>query len=144
VCLVISRSAGCRNRATAAETTEMNRMRWVGEGDIWDLDMSTPVTLEGTARAVPDDPLPLGLSRGTRLSRPKQVEFFHRFMASPLIPSFSPIRPNTGDGGGGGFSLQRVLTLPFSNNWYTSPNSKILTFFFSDTFGESSIIILFL
>jgi len=118
--LVISRSAGCRNRATAAETTEMNRMRWVGEGDIWDLDMSTPVTLEGTARAVPDDPLPLGLSRGTRLSRPKQVEFFHRFMASPLIPSFSPIRPNTGDGGGGGFSLQRVLTLPFSNNWLVS------------------------
>ncbi|XP_010486226.1 PREDICTED: protein TRIGALACTOSYLDIACYLGLYCEROL 4, chloroplastic-like isoform X2 [Camelina sativa] len=99
----------------------MNRLRWVAEGDIWDLDMSTPVTLEATARAVSDDPLPLGVSRGTHLSRSKQVEFFHRFMAAPLIPSFSSIRSNTGDGGGdGGFSLQRVLTLPFSNNWFVS------------------------
>ncbi|KFK38082.1 hypothetical protein AALP_AA3G067200 [Arabis alpina] len=93
----------------------MNRLRWVGEGDIWELDMSTPLTLEATARAVSDDPLPLGLSRGTLLSRPKQAEFFHRFMATPLIPSFSSLRHD-----GGGFSLQRVLTLPFSNNWFVS------------------------
>ncbi|KAL1211911.1 Protein TRIGALACTOSYLDIACYLGLYCEROL 4 [Cardamine amara subsp. amara] len=98
----------------------MNRLRWVEEGDIWDLDISTPVTLEATARAVSDDPLPLGLCRGTRLSRPKQVEFFHHFMTTPLVPSFSSLRPTTGDGGGGGFSLQRVLTLPFSNNWFVS------------------------
>ncbi|CAN6926706.1 unnamed protein product [Brassica oleracea] len=90
----------------------MNRLRWVGEGDIWELDMSTPVTLEATARAVSNDPLPLGLSRGTRLSRPKQAEFFHRFMATPLIPSFSPLH--------GGLSLQKVLTFPFPNNWFVS------------------------
>ncbi|VVA96761.1 unnamed protein product [Arabis nemorensis] len=98
----------------------MNRLRWVGEGDIWELDMSTPVTLEATARAVSDDPLPLGLSRGIRLSRPKQAEFFHRFMATPLIPSFSSLRHTTGEGGGGGLSLQRVITFPFSNNWLLS------------------------
>ncbi|XP_009124605.1 protein TRIGALACTOSYLDIACYLGLYCEROL 4, chloroplastic [Brassica rapa] len=90
----------------------MNRLRWVGEGDIWELDMSTPITLEATARAVANDPLPLGLSRGTRLSRPKQAEFFHRFMATPLIPSFSPLA--------GGLSLQKVLTFPFPNNWFVS------------------------
>lgn len=94
------------------KTTAMNRLRWVGEGDIWELDMSTPVTLEATARAVSNDPLPLGLSRGTRLSRPKQAEFFHRFMATPLIPSFSPLH--------GGLSLQKVLTFPFPNNWYST------------------------
>ncbi|CAA7017119.1 unnamed protein product [Microthlaspi erraticum] len=98
----------------------MNRLRVVGEGDIWELDMSTPVTLEATARAVSDDPLPLGLSRGTRLSRPKQVEFFHRFMATPLVPSFSSLRHTSGVDGNGGLSLQRVLTLPFSNNWFVS------------------------
>ncbi|CAH8353320.1 unnamed protein product [Eruca vesicaria subsp. sativa] len=90
----------------------MNRLRLVGEGDIWELDMSTPLTLEATARAISNDPLPLGLTRGTRLSRPKQAEFFHRFMATPLIPSFSPLH--------GGLSLQKVLTFPFPNNWFVS------------------------
>ncbi|XP_010547033.1 PREDICTED: protein TRIGALACTOSYLDIACYLGLYCEROL 4, chloroplastic [Tarenaya hassleriana] len=100
----------------------MNRLKWLSEGDVWELDMSTPVTLEATARPTPGDPLPLGLSRGTRLTRPKQIEFFHRFMATPLIPSFSPLRPSSRDGvgGGGGLSLQRVLTFPFSNNWFVS------------------------
>ncbi|CAN8269577.1 unnamed protein product [Cochlearia groenlandica] len=101
----------------------MNRLRWVSEGDIWDLDMSTPLTLEATARAVSGDPLPLGLSRGTRLSRSKQAEFFHRFMATPLIPSFSSLRHTNGvDGDGicGGFSLQRAISFPFSNNWLVS------------------------
>lgn len=77
-------------------------------GGFWDLDISTPKTLDGLASPVPGDPLPLGLSRGTRLSRPKQIEFMQRFMHTPLIPTFS--KPQ-------GFSLQRVLSLPFSDNW---------------------------
>lgn len=78
------------------------------EGDFWELDISTPKTIEATARPLPQSPLPLGLSRGTRLSRPRQIDFFQRFMAVPFVPSFSA--PN--------FSLQRVLAIPFSNNWY--------------------------
>lgn len=73
------------------------------DGGFWDLDMSTPVTLDARARSVPGDPLPLGLSRGARLSRPRQVDFFQRFMAAPFVPSFTADR---------GLSLQRVFSLP--------------------------------
>ncbi|KAK9664900.1 hypothetical protein RND81_14G075900 [Saponaria officinalis] len=91
----------------------MNRLRWVMDGSsIWEVDVSTPTTIDGVARPLAHDgPLPLGLSRGTRLSRPKQLQFFHKFMASPFVPCFSPFH---------GFSLQRSLTLPLSNDWFTS------------------------
>ncbi|KAL8205063.1 hypothetical protein R6Q57_010686 [Mikania cordata] len=90
----------------------MRKLRWVRDGDgLWDLDVSTPVTLNGVARPVPGDPIPsvLGLSRGIRLSRPKQVDFFQRFMFMPFIPSYS-IHPHPH--GNNGFSLQRVFSLP--------------------------------
>lgn len=89
----------------------MKKLRWAMDGDFWELDVSTPRTLEGTARAVPGDPLPLGLSRGTRLYRPKQIDFFQQFMYAPFVPSYSS---------GTGFTLQRVLTIPFAENWSSS------------------------
>lgn len=82
------------------------------DGGFWDLDVSTPSTLNGLARPVPLDPLlPLGLSRGVRLSRPKQIDFIHRFMFTPLLPSFSPSH--------GGLTLQRLLSAPFAlDRWF--------------------------
>lgn len=89
----------------------MKKVRWVMDGGgCWEVDESTPKTLEGVARPVPGDPLPLGLSRGTRLSRPKQIDFMQRFMAAPFVPLYA-------GHGGFGFALQRALTVPFSNNW---------------------------
>lgn len=97
----------------------MRKLRWVMDGSgFWDLDVSTPATLNGLARPVPGDPSPsiLGLSRGIRLSRPKQVDFFQRFMFMPFIPSYSIATPH---GIGNGFSLQRVLSLPFAlDRWF--------------------------
>ncbi|XP_014498892.1 protein TRIGALACTOSYLDIACYLGLYCEROL 4, chloroplastic isoform X1 [Vigna radiata var. radiata] len=87
----------------------MKKLRWVMDGGgFWDLDISTSQTIDGLARAVPGDPLPLGLSRGIRLSRPRQLEFMHRFMNAPLIPSYS--KPH-------GLSLHRLISLPFSDDW---------------------------
>ncbi|CAJ1975932.1 unnamed protein product [Sphenostylis stenocarpa] len=87
----------------------MRKLRWVMDGGgFWDLDISTPQTLDGLACPVPGDPLPLALSRGTRLSRPIQLQFMHRFMHAPLIPSYA--EPH-------GFSLHRLISLPFSDNW---------------------------
>ncbi|QHO06982.1 hypothetical protein HN51_065738 [Arachis hypogaea] len=87
----------------------MRKLRWVMDGGgFWDLDVSTPKTLEGSACPVSGNPLPLGLSRGPRLSRPKQVDFMQRFMFAPFVPSFS--KPN-------GLSLQRVLSLPLNDDW---------------------------
>ncbi|KAJ7955337.1 protein TRIGALACTOSYLDIACYLGLYCEROL 4, chloroplastic-like [Quillaja saponaria] len=91
---------------------EMRKLRWAMDGGgFWDLDVSTPKTLDGLAFPVPGDPLPLGLSRGTRLSRPKQLHFMQRFMTAPFIPSYAT--PH-------GFSLQRVLTIPFFENWFVT------------------------
>ncbi|KAJ4721882.1 Protein TRIGALACTOSYLDIACYLGLYCEROL 4 chloroplastic [Melia azedarach] len=91
----------------------MKKLRWAMEGEFWELDQSTPKTLEGTARAVAGNPLPLGLSRGTRLSRPKQIDFMQRFMSVPFLPSFSADGAPT-------LTLQRVLTIPFSENWFAT------------------------
>lgn len=76
------------------------------------MDISTPTTIDGVARPLPNNgPLPLGLSRGTRLSRPKQIDFFQRFMAAPFVPCFSA---------NNGFSLQRSLSIPSGNEWFTT------------------------
>ncbi|WOL00257.1 protein TRIGALACTOSYLDIACYLGLYCEROL 4, chloroplastic [Canna indica] len=92
----------------------MGRMRWAEDGGgRWELDMESPVTMEGTARAVPGDPLPLGLFRGQRLTRPKQLDFMHRFMSSPLVPSFSSDPSN----GGQGLLLHHAHTLHLAENW---------------------------
>ncbi|XP_059632042.1 protein TRIGALACTOSYLDIACYLGLYCEROL 4, chloroplastic [Cornus florida] len=95
----------------------MKKLRWAMDGSFWDLDMSTPATLDGLARPVPGDTLPLGLTRGVRLSRPKQIDFFQRFMTMPFVPSYVS---NDSARGGHGFSLQRVLTLPFGEHWFAT------------------------
>lgn len=93
----------------------MKKLRWAMDGGFWDLDLSTPKTVDGLARPVPGDLLPLGLPRDIRLSRPKQIDFMQRFMFAPVVPSFSG-NPKPGRPGSGLF-LQRVLTLPFGENW---------------------------
>nr|XP_009411588.1 PREDICTED: protein TRIGALACTOSYLDIACYLGLYCEROL 4, chloroplastic [Musa acuminata subsp. malaccensis] len=95
----------------------MGRLRWAEEGcGRWELDMEAPVTMEGTARAVPGDPLPLGLSRGRRITRPKQLDFMHRFMSSPLVPSFAGDPAN----GGQGLLLHHAHTVHLTENWSTT------------------------
>ncbi|KAK7303867.1 hypothetical protein RJT34_14784 [Clitoria ternatea] len=94
----------------------MRKLRWVMDGGgFWDLDISTPKTLDGLACPVPGDPLPLGLSRGTKLSRPRQLHFMHRFMHAPLIPSYSILH---------GLSLHRVLSLPLLHDWFLFLNGQ--------------------
>ncbi|KAK9289145.1 hypothetical protein L1049_017618 [Liquidambar formosana] len=92
----------------------MKKLRWAMDGGFWDLDMSTPRTLDGLARPVPAGPLlPLGLSRGTRLSRPKQIDFMQRFMWAPFVPSYAAHPAH-------GFSLQRAITHPFGENLFAT------------------------
>ncbi|XP_057962852.1 protein TRIGALACTOSYLDIACYLGLYCEROL 4, chloroplastic isoform X2 [Malania oleifera] len=89
----------------------MKKLRWAMDGGFWDVDVSTPRTIDGLARAAPGETLPLGLSRGTRLSRPKQIHFMHHFMAMPFVPSYAAH----------GFSLQRLFTLPFfPDSWFAA------------------------
>ncbi|KAK4787538.1 hypothetical protein SAY86_011371 [Trapa natans] len=89
---------------------EVKKLRWVMDGRFWDLDASTPRTVDGSSRPVPGDPLPLGVSRGACLSRPKQIDFMQRFMYAPFVPSYSRT----------GLSLQRVLAVPLGENWFVN------------------------
>ncbi|KAJ0980016.1 hypothetical protein J5N97_015490 [Dioscorea zingiberensis] len=91
----------------------MRRMRWAVDGVGLELDAEAPVTIEGTARAVPGDPLPLGISRGIRITRPKQLDFMHRFMALPLVPSYAGDVAN----GGQGLLFHHAHTLHLRENW---------------------------
>ncbi|CAD6213076.1 unnamed protein product [Miscanthus lutarioriparius] len=96
----------------------LRRMRWMSDEDgRWELDAETPVTMEGTVRPVPGDPLPLGLSRGYRVTRPKQLDFFHRFMASPLVPTFSATRDD--------LSVNHAHILYITDNWSSTILEKI-------------------
>lgn len=99
-----------RRPAKAASAAMLRQMRWLTDREgRWELDVESPATMEGTARPVPGDPLPLGLSRGPRVTRTKQLDFFHRFMASPLVPSFSASRA--------GLSLHHAHLLHLAHNW---------------------------
>ncbi|KAI7732712.1 hypothetical protein M8C21_013429 [Ambrosia artemisiifolia] len=94
----------------------MRKLKWVRDNDgVWDLDVSTPATLNGVARPVPGDGV-LGLSRGIRLSRPKQVDFFQRFMFMPFITSYSLHTPHPHPHPPG-FSLQRVFSFAL-DRWF--------------------------
>ncbi|EYU41240.1 hypothetical protein MIMGU_mgv1a006694mg [Erythranthe guttata] len=109
----------------------MKKLRWAMDGGFWEVDLSTPVTVDGVARPAAEDPIPLGLSRGTRLSRPKQIDFFQRFMAMPFVPSFSDSN---------GLSFHRLISLPlppfardtcfyalnFCSEWLLTPEDALL------------------
>ncbi|KAM0872409.1 hypothetical protein ACQ4PT_038749 [Festuca glaucescens] len=102
------KSAARRKRGAAAAM--LRQMRWMTDREgRWELDLESPATMEGTARPVPGDPLPLGLSRGPRVTRTKQLDFFHRFMASPLVPTFSASRA--------GLSLHHAHLFHLAQNW---------------------------
>ncbi|CAN6469909.1 unnamed protein product [Victoria cruziana] len=95
----------------------MQKLRWVTDAGSWDVDVSTPATLDGVAKPIPDGCcLPLGLSRGLTLSRPKQLDFFHRFMSLPLVPSYA----GSPESGGDGVTLQRAITFPFGEKWFAA------------------------
>lgn len=108
----------------------MKKLRWAMDGEFWELDVSTPRTLEGLARPVPGDPIPLGLSRGSRLSRAKQLHFMQRFMTAPFVPSYAAASD--------GLALHRVLTIPFSENWFATLLGQFnLQKFWSSLMNES-------
>ncbi|KAL8058534.1 hypothetical protein ABFX02_03G025050 [Erythranthe guttata] len=82
----------------------------------WEVDLTTAVTVDGVARPAPEDLIRLGLSRGTRVSRPKQIDFLQRFMSMPFVPSFS---------NSNGLSFHRLISLHLPlfarNTWYALP-----------------------
>nr|DAD18239.1 TPA_asm: hypothetical protein HUJ06_019702 [Nelumbo nucifera] len=80
----------------------------------WDLNISSPQTLDGSARHVPGEPLPLEGARASRALRAQQLSLLGSGFPLGIIPSYSP----TSQKELGSFSIQSLLLKPaFSNAW---------------------------
>lgn len=80
----------------------------------WDQTVSTPQTLEGSAKSVPGDPFPLDGARASKTLRIQQLSLLRNGFPLGIIPSLSP--PSRKDLGS--FSLQTLLLRPSASNWY--------------------------
>nr|CAN64366.1 hypothetical protein VITISV_031303 [Vitis vinifera] len=92
----------------------MANLRTAMDAAFWDLDISSPQTLHGAARAVPGDPFPLEGARASRALRVQQLSFLGNGFPLGIIPSFSP----TSQKDLGSFSLQSLFLRPSTSNWW--------------------------
>ncbi|KAF8099726.1 hypothetical protein N665_0238s0053 [Sinapis alba] len=80
----------------------------------WDHNLSSPQTLEGTARSVPGEPFPVDGARASRSHRIQQLSLLREGFPLGVIPSFAP----SSDKRLGSFSLNSLLLSPSSSNWW--------------------------
>lgn len=83
------------------------------DSGFWDLDVASPQILEGTAKAVPGEPLPMDGARASRALRIQQLALLGNGFPLGIIPSYSPTtRKDLGS-----FSLQSLLFRPSTSKW---------------------------
>ncbi|XP_010544552.1 PREDICTED: protein TRIGALACTOSYLDIACYLGLYCEROL 4, chloroplastic [Tarenaya hassleriana] len=80
----------------------------------WDQNISTPQTLDGTARSVPGEPFPIDGSRASRAHRIQQLSLLREGFPLGIIPSLAP----ASDKKLGSFSLHSLLLSPSSSDWW--------------------------
>lgn len=91
----------------------MAKLRTAIDSAFWDMNVASPQTLDGCAKAVPEDPFPLDGSVASKLLRPQQLSFFRKGLPLGIVPSFSPTSPKDL----GSFSLQSLLLKVTSPRW---------------------------
>lgn len=92
----------------------------------WDLNISTPQALDGVARAVPGDPVPLDGARASKALRIQQLSLLGNGFPLGIIPSFSPSANHKELGS---FALQSLLGKAVFEDWYCYG-----TYFYVDKF----------
>ncbi|PQP94932.1 protein TRIGALACTOSYLDIACYLGLYCEROL 4 chloroplastic [Prunus yedoensis var. nudiflora] len=92
----------------------MANLRTAMDSAFWDLNVSSPHTLEGSAKAIPGDPFPLDGARASRVLRIQQLSLLGNGFPLGIIPSYSP----TSHKDLGSFSLQSLLLRPATSNWW--------------------------
>ncbi|KAK9013872.1 hypothetical protein V6N11_041863 [Hibiscus sabdariffa] len=80
----------------------------------WDQSISTPLTLEGSAKSVPGEPFPLDGARASKALRIQQLSLLRNGFPLGIIPSLCP--PSRKDLGS--FSLHSLLLRPSTPNWW--------------------------
>lgn len=93
----------------------MANLRTAMDSAFWDLNVSTPQTLDGCARTIPGEPLPLDGARASRALRIQQLSLLGNGFPLGLIPSYAPL-PSHKDLGS--FSLSSLLFKPATPNWW--------------------------
>lgn len=104
----------------------MARLRTAIDSAFWDLDVSSPQLLEGTAKSVPGEPFPMDAARASRALRIQQISLMRNGFPLGIIPSFSP----TSTKELGSFSLQSLLLQRATSKWYSTIPFTLFPFFY--------------
>ncbi|WRX07673.1 Protein of unknown function DUF3769 - like 1 [Theobroma cacao] len=92
----------------------MANLKSAMDSAFWDQNISTPQTLEGTAKSVPGESFPVDGARASRALRIQQLSLLRNGFPLGIIPSLSPrLQKELGS-----FSLQSLLLRPSTSNWW--------------------------
>ncbi|EPS72170.1 hypothetical protein M569_02584 [Genlisea aurea] len=93
----------------------MANLKSTMDAAFWDMNVSTPLALDGVSRCIPGEPVPLDASRSSKLLRIQQLSFLGNGFPLGIIPSLSP-SPNHKELGS--FSLQSLLGKYDAGDWW--------------------------
>ncbi|WCJ23068.1 hypothetical protein M5689_005114 [Euphorbia peplus] len=95
----------------------MANLRTAMDSSFWDQSISSPQTLDGSARSIPGEPFPIDASRASRALRIQQLSLLSNGFPFGIIPCYSPSFSDKKQQAGS-ISLQSVLLkLAASNCW---------------------------
>ncbi|CAH9097215.1 unnamed protein product [Cuscuta epithymum] len=92
----------------------MAKLRTAIDSAFWDLNVSTARTLDGTARSIPGEPMPMNGGRTNQALRVQQLSLIGNGFPLGLVPSFSP--PSRKELGS--FALQSLFLRAAISNWW--------------------------
>lgn len=94
-------------------SSSMARLRTAIDSSFWDLNISSPQNLDGWAKFVPGDPIPLDASVSSRLYRHQQLPHITHHFPFGIIPSSAPSPKKEY----GSFSFQSLLLDFTGHRW---------------------------
>jgi hypothetical protein len=100
-------------RERERESLKMANLRTAMDSTFWDLNVSSPRILEGSARAIPGEPFPLDGARASRALRIQQLSLLGNGFPLGIIPSYGPAAHKEL----GSFSLQTLLLKHATSRW---------------------------
>lgn len=104
----------------------MANLRTAIDSAFWDLNVSSPRTLDGSAKAIPGEPFPLDGARASRVLRVQQLSLLGNGFPLGIIPSYGPAAHKEL----GSFSLQTLLLRPATSRWLVVMNLFFVGFYF--------------
>lgn len=120
---------------------KMANLRSSMDAAFWDMNISTPQAIDGVARSIPGDPIPLDNSRASRALRFQQISLIGNGFPLGIIPSFSPSADHKELGS---IALQSLIGKADFGNWYLAVISFSFRLLMCYTCGCEYIFVFFL